>query len=108
MAHSRQGWIARPGIQFGTNFVLYRRHPALAHSEFCVLVMPLNGDGTTLGLHDVGITNRLCGQVGKTLLLMYVVEAPGSDRSSLGWLEGISVSSRPFGGVRRAAHVHGS
>jgi len=36
-----QGWIARTGLQYGADFVLYQRHPALAHSDYTVLIIPL-------------------------------------------------------------------
>ena len=39
-----KGWIPRTGLQYGVDLVLYCRHPALAHSEYSVLVVPLPPD----------------------------------------------------------------
>ena len=83
-----KGWIPRTGLQYGVDFVLYQRHPALAHSIYSVLIMvdgsDCGGGGSTpetaigeltrpvLSWHDVQVTNRLTAQVGKRLLLFYV------------------------------------
>ena len=35
-----KGWMPRSGLQYGAHFVLYRRHPALCHSDYAVVVVP--------------------------------------------------------------------
>ena len=76
-----KGWIPRTGLQYGVDFVLYQRHPALAHSDYSVLILPVEGSTqrtspafpvqsrSTLCWHDLQVTNRLTAQVGKRLLL---------------------------------------
>ncbi|KAL2644889.1 hypothetical protein R1flu_012476 [Riccia fluitans] len=66
-------WVVTSGIQFGADFMAYRHHPGLVHSDYAVLVM--SGEekasrvSTWTEMHAMG---RLCGSVAKTLLLMYV------------------------------------
>ena len=62
-----QGWIARTGLQYGADMVLYRRHPALAHSEYSVLIIPRTpGVRPQLSWHDIQVSNRLSAQVRPT------------------------------------------
>ena len=59
-----KGWIPRTGLQYGAEFVLYQKHPALAHSEYAVLVLPLFQErAPNLSWHDVQIAGRLSAQV---------------------------------------------
>ena len=59
-----QGWIPRTGLQYGADFVLYQRHPALAHSDYAVTIVPLRpGQRPPMGWHDLQISNRLSTQV---------------------------------------------
>lgn len=73
-----QGWIPRTGLQYGVDLVIYQRHPAIAHSDYSVLVHPLGENvlcefgRPALSWHDVQVTNRLTTQVGKRLLLLYI------------------------------------
>lgn len=64
-AHFRgKGWIPRTGLQYGADFVLYQKHPALAHSEYAALVLPLFQERVpSLSWHDVQIAGRLAAQV---------------------------------------------
>lgn len=87
----------RTGLQYGADFVLYQRHPALAHSDYSVIILPDCHAGITnhneskadasssadqkdapiifrppVNWHDVQIANRLTTQVGKRLLLLHV------------------------------------
>lgn len=78
-----KGWIPRSGLLYGVDYVVYQLHPAGAHSDFGVLVLPLGQDGGG-GPHtpparwlDLQITNRLVNQVVKRLILLYLVERPG-------------------------------
>ena len=34
------GWVARPGIKFAVDWLLYAKGPVFAHAEFAVLVLP--------------------------------------------------------------------
>ena len=34
------GWLPRSGLQYGADFVLYQRHPALVHSDSVVTLVP--------------------------------------------------------------------
>lgn len=89
-----KGWIPRTGLQYGADFVLYQRHPALTHSDYTVLIVPLApGQRPDLGWHDVQVSNRLSTQVSKKLLLLYVQEQ-GSDRSSPNCLAKVAVHER--------------
>jgi hypothetical protein len=38
--YARLGYRVHSGLQFGTDFVLYRDDPSLVHSEYCVRVVP--------------------------------------------------------------------
>ncbi|XP_022732203.1 tRNA-splicing endonuclease subunit Sen2-1-like [Durio zibethinus] len=70
-----KNWIVRSGLQYGVDFVAYRHHPALVHSEYAVLaVSEGNNDqnGRLRGWSDVHCTVRLCGSVAKTLLIVIV------------------------------------
>ena len=41
MVHFRAaGWLPRSGLQYGADFVLYRNHPSLVHSDHCVVLQP--------------------------------------------------------------------
>jgi len=82
------GWLARPGLQYGATFVLYSRHLSLVHSDYCVRVVPSYGQSSySPGPHkdqqlrwlEVQALGRLCEQVAKGLLLLYVVQT-GEDR----------------------------
>jgi hypothetical protein len=58
-AHFRnQGWLPRSGLQYGADFVLYRNHPSLVHSDFCVVLAPEAGAGGDLNARDAGETAR--------------------------------------------------
>ncbi|KAF8102377.1 hypothetical protein N665_0198s0085 [Sinapis alba] len=52
-----KNWVLRSGLQYGVDFVAYRHHPSLVHSEYSVLVQS-------------GESNR--GSVAKTLLTLHV------------------------------------
>lgn len=70
-----QGWIPRTGLQYGCDLVLYQRHPALAHSDYAVTIVPLPpADGSegraeerrpAMGWHDLQISNRLAAQASR-------------------------------------------
>ncbi|GAV83910.1 tRNA_int_endo domain-containing protein/tRNA_int_endo_N domain-containing protein [Cephalotus follicularis] len=44
----KKNWVVRSGLQYGVDFIDYRHHPSLVHSEYAVLVL-LEGDDDTNG-----------------------------------------------------------
>ncbi|XP_042489049.1 tRNA-splicing endonuclease subunit Sen2-1-like [Macadamia integrifolia] len=91
-----KNWVIRPGSQYGVDFVAYRHHPALVHSEYAVLVLSGGGDNANRRLRvwsDLEGTIRLCGSVAKTLLIL-TVNSNGSDLVSPLCLEHCSVEER--------------
>ena len=85
-----QGWLPRSGLQYGADFVLYRRHPSLVHSDCCALILPENagarksfdifpsdernnnrGEATKAfpKWYELQALSRLCVQVNKKLIL---------------------------------------
>ncbi|KAK5747134.1 tRNA splicing endonuclease subunit sen2 [Elasticomyces elasticus] len=89
------GWVVRPGLKFGADYMLYNRGPVFSHAEFAVLIMPAYTDpywSTVAGRRERRVkgekdwwwlhcVNRVQGQVKKTMVLVYVdVPAPLSPR----------------------------
>ena len=91
------GWVVRPGVKFGVDYLLYNRGPVFAHAEFAAVIIPsYNHQYYALPstseydsrrrepkswewLHCV---NRVQSQVRKSLLLVYV-EVPPPDEVSV-------------------------
>ena len=46
------GWVVRPGIKFGVDFLLYLRGPVFSHAEFAVKVLPSYGRETRHRMAD--------------------------------------------------------
>ncbi|XP_073139250.1 tRNA-splicing endonuclease subunit Sen2-1-like isoform X2 [Henckelia pumila] len=70
-----KNWVVRAGSQYGVDFVVYRHHPALVHSEYAVLVLSEEDDDANGRLRvwsDFNCTLRLCGSVAKTLLVLFI------------------------------------
>ncbi|KAL8793331.1 MAG: hypothetical protein Q9195_004108 [Heterodermia aff. obscurata] len=82
------GWVVRPGIKFGVDYLLYQRGPAFAHAQFSVVVVPSYRHAYWRGrteaekerkgknwwwLHAV---NRVQSQVLKNLVLVFVEVPP--------------------------------
>uniref|UniRef100_A0ACD6A334 Uncharacterized protein n=1 Tax=Avena sativa TaxID=4498 RepID=A0ACD6A334_AVESA len=69
--------VVRSGLQYGADFVAYRHHPALVHSEFAVVVVP---EGVEFGSRcgrlkvwsDLLCALRASGSVAKTLLVLTI------------------------------------
>ncbi|KAK9074998.1 hypothetical protein SSX86_003317 [Deinandra increscens subsp. villosa] len=95
-----KNWVVRSGCQYGVDFVAYRHHPSLVHSEYGVLVFS-DGNGNRNGndrlrvWSDFQCTLRLCGSVAKTLLILHV-NRNGEDVicSSPSCLDGFSVDEQ--------------
>ena len=41
-----KNWVVRSGSQYGVDFVAYRHHPSLVHSEYAVIVLSDNNGET--------------------------------------------------------------
>lgn len=73
------GWVVRPGIKFGVDWLLYHRGPVFSHAEFALIVLPAYTDPGWNGrqppqrswhwLHSI---NRVQSTALKTLVLIYV------------------------------------
>ncbi|KAL6983370.1 tRNA-intron lyase [Sarracenia purpurea var. burkii] len=92
-----RNWVVRCGSQYGVDFVSYRHHPALVHSEYAVLVLLEGEDDNENGRlrvwSDFQGTLRLCGSVAKTLLVLYINKNGVGDVSPL-CLDSYSVEER--------------
>jgi len=72
-----KNWVVKSGLQYGADFVAYRHHPALVHSEFAVIVVP---EGKIFGARcgrmkvwpDLLCALRASGSVAKTLLILTI------------------------------------
>ncbi|KAM0328638.1 hypothetical protein ACHAQA_005050 [Verticillium albo-atrum] len=81
------GWVPRPGIKFGMDWMLYAKGPVFDHAEFGVIIMPSYSDPwwkqsgrpmpqkTWHWLHGVV---RVLAHVHKSLVLVYVDVPPPS------------------------------
>uniref|UniRef100_A0A0D6R9W3 tRNA-intron lyase n=1 Tax=Araucaria cunninghamii TaxID=56994 RepID=A0A0D6R9W3_ARACU len=70
-----KNWVVRSGLQYGAEFVVYRHHPALVHSEYAVIVSSETDDrqARLTTWSDWQSMLRLCGSVAKTLLLLSII-----------------------------------
>ncbi|AED97297.1 splicing endonuclease 2 [Arabidopsis thaliana] len=89
-----KNWVLRSGLQYGVDFVAYRHHPSLVHSEYSVLVQ--SGDSDRLRVwSDIHCAVRLSGSVAKTLLTLYVNgNFKGEDVNLLVCLENFTVEEQ--------------
>ncbi|CAN6200052.1 unnamed protein product, partial [Urochloa humidicola] len=93
-----KNWVVRSGLQYGADFVAYRHHPALVHSEFAVIVVP---EGKAFGTRcgrmqvwsDLLCALRASGSVAKTLLVL-TISTNGLEVTSLDCLEQLIVHER--------------
>lgn len=72
-----KNWVVKSGSRYGVDFVAYRHHPRLVHSEYAVLVLSGNDDEQQSNdrlrvWSDYECTLRLCGSVAKTLLVLHI------------------------------------
>lgn len=63
------GWCVRSGPKFAVDFLLYRRGPVFSHSEFAIKVIEVD---ERLSWDEIFKINRVCTQVKKTLVLVYI------------------------------------
>ncbi|KAG8471554.1 hypothetical protein CXB51_036424 [Gossypium anomalum] len=88
-----KNWVVRSGLHYGADFVAYRHLPALIHSEYAVLALSKGDNELNSRLRvwsDVDCTVRLCGNVAKTLLVLFV-DSNSQDTSSPSCLEHYTV-----------------
>ncbi|CAN6176439.1 unnamed protein product, partial [Urochloa humidicola] len=93
-----KNWVVRSGLQYGADFVAYRHHPALVHSEFAVIVVP---EGKAFGTRcgrvqvwsDLLCALRASGSVAKTLLVL-TISTNGFEVTSSDCLEHLIVHER--------------
>ncbi|XP_020594946.1 probable tRNA-splicing endonuclease subunit Sen2 [Phalaenopsis equestris] len=94
----RKNWVVRSGTQYGVDFVAYRHHPALVHSDYAVIVLQ-EGDGDVQqnarlrSWSDLQCSLRVSGSVAKTLLVLFV-DRNGSDTAVPSCLQQFSVEER--------------
>jgi tRNA-splicing endonuclease subunit Sen2 len=73
-------WLVRSGVQFGADFVLYRRGPRSDHASHLVLVQA-DGEAARSWITVQGHV-RLSQQVGKRLILCHVVYEPDAEAAT--------------------------
>ncbi|CAJ2506555.1 Uu.00g006850.m01.CDS01 [Anthostomella pinea] len=82
------GWVVRPGIKFGVDWLLYNRGPVFSHAEFAVMVLPAythdwwKAEGRRppqKSWHWLHSINRVQSTALKTLVLVYVDIPPRCD-----------------------------
>ncbi|KAK4765415.1 hypothetical protein SAY86_026505 [Trapa natans] len=99
MAYSHlrtKNWVVRCGSQYGVDFVAYRHHPSLVHSEYAVLVLRKGDDESHQRLRswsEVHCAVRLSGSVAKTLLALFIDKC-GYGETSPSFLNGYHVEER--------------
>ncbi|KAI1391709.1 uncharacterized protein F4822DRAFT_193327 [Hypoxylon trugodes] len=82
------GWVTRPGIKFGVDWMLYNRGPVFSHAEFAVIVLPAytgpwwkteGRQPPRKSWHWLHTINRVQATALKTLVLAYVDIPPPFD-----------------------------
>ncbi|KAI1494055.1 putative tRNA-splicing endonuclease subunit Sen2 [Biscogniauxia mediterranea] len=82
------GWVVRPGIKFGVDWLLYNRGPVFAHAEFALIVLPAytadewkaaGRQPPRRSWHWLHAINRVQATALKTLVLVYVDVPPPSE-----------------------------
>lgn len=91
-----KNWVVKSGTNYGVDFVAYRHHPALVHSEYAVLVLS-EGEGEVNGRlrlwSDLHCTTRISRSVVKKLLVLKI-NKNGFDAASPSYLEKYTVVER--------------
>lgn len=82
------GWVPRPGVKFGVDWLLYQRGPVFDHAEFGLIVLPAYSDqrwkehghaAPRRSWHWLHGINRVLSHVLKSLVLVYVdIPAPAA------------------------------
>ena len=93
-----KNWVVRSGSQYGVDYVAYRHHLSLVHSEYAVLVLSEGDDDLDTNVRlrvwsDIQNTVRLSGNVAKTLLILNI-KKNGCDGVSPSCLDQYTVEER--------------
>ncbi|XP_075634190.1 tRNA-splicing endonuclease subunit Sen2-1-like [Castanea sativa] len=91
-----KNWVVKSGLNYGVDFVAYRHHPSLVHSEYAVLVLSAGedeGNGRLRLWSDLHCTTRVSGSVVKTLLVLRITKT-GNGVASPSCLEKYTVVGR--------------
>ncbi|CAI9105186.1 OLC1v1004052C1 [Oldenlandia corymbosa var. corymbosa] len=91
-----KNWVVKPGNLYGADFVAYRHHPSLVHSEYAVLVLSdgqVESNGRLLVWSDFEGALRVTGGVAKTLLILYINKS-GTEVTSPSCFENFLVEER--------------
>lgn len=64
-----RGWVVQSGINYGVDFLLYRRRPEVEHSPFAVLVRT---EGDRITWQDAMAFNRVTATAKKQLIIAFV------------------------------------
>ncbi|TGZ82668.1 hypothetical protein EX30DRAFT_328435 [Ascodesmis nigricans] len=82
------GWVVRPGVKFGVDYLLYNRGPVFSHAEFGIVILPSYSHPSWSAVdesrkkaarkpwHWLHCVNRVSAQVKKTIILVYVDVPP--------------------------------
>ncbi|KAK9743998.1 tRNA intron endonuclease, catalytic C-terminal domain [Popillia japonica] len=77
----RKGWVVKPGIKFGGDYILYKAGPPYYHASYVVIIDIVNEDLSRKkemqrrSMDTVNIIglNRLCETAGKELLICQLI-----------------------------------
>ncbi|KAJ0960095.1 hypothetical protein J5N97_000127 [Dioscorea zingiberensis] len=89
-----KNWVVMYDSNYCADFVAYRHHPSLVHSEFVVILLSEGDSESNDRLRvwsDVRGTKRLCKVIKKALLVLSV-DKNGHDATSPSCLEGYTVT----------------
>lgn len=84
------GWVPRPGIKFGVDWLLYIGGPVFAHAEFAIIVLPAYTDPywktrsrepPRRSWHWLHSINRVQSHALKTMVIVYVDIPPPTESS---------------------------
>jgi len=65
------GWCVRSGVKFGCDQLLYKRGPPFTHAEYCILIIPNDGNAR-YDWFEMAAKARVIGTVKKSFVLVYV------------------------------------
>ncbi|GAB6028980.1 tRNA-splicing endonuclease subunit Sen2 [Chamberlinius hualienensis] len=71
------GWVVKPGIKFGVDYILYKEGPPFYHASYSVMIQlddENNHINENLTWPSLAGLNRLCERVAKELVICYISE----------------------------------
>lgn len=66
-----RGWVVKPGLKFGCEYMLYRFGPTYNHADHCLSIENFWKENSSNWSFVAGL-NRACLNAGKTLLITHV------------------------------------